>query len=50
MIMMKKKKEIEFDWDDDLLLNNVIEIYNVTLVFRAIFYENNKYYSQLLFR
>ena len=37
----------KFDSDDDLSLNKTIEIHNVTIVVRAIFYENNKYYPQV---
>ena len=32
---------------DGLSLNKTIGIYNVTVVLRAIFYENNKYYPQV---
>ena len=32
--------------DDDLHLNKAIEIHNVAIVVRAVFHENNKYYSQ----
>ena len=33
--------KIKFDLDDDLLLNKTLEIPNVTILVRAIFYENN---------
>ena len=33
--------------DDKLLLNKTIEIPNMVIVVRAIFYENNKYYPQV---
>ena len=39
--------KIKFDLDHDLPLNKTIEIYNVTMVVRAIFYENNKCYLQV---
>ena len=39
--------KIEFDLDDDLPLNKTTEIYNVTIVARAVFHENNKYYPQV---
>ena len=39
--------KIKFDSDDDLLLNKTRETYNTTLVHRAMFYENNKYYIQV---
>ena len=31
----------------DLPLNRTIEIHNVTIVFRAFFHENDKYYPQV---
>ena len=37
----------KFDSDDDLPLNKMIKIYNVPIVVRAVFYENNKYYPQV---
>ena len=40
--------KIKFDLDNDLPLNKTIEIHIKTTVVRAIFYENNKYYPQLL--
>ena len=39
--------KIKFDSDDNLPLNKTIEISIVAIVVRAVFYENNKYYSQL---
>ena len=36
--------KIKFNSDDDLPLNKTIEIHNATVVVRAIFHENNKYY------
>ena len=41
-ISMKTK----FDSDDNLPLNKTIEIPIVTIVVRAVFHENNKYYPQ----
>ena len=35
--------KIKIDLDDDLLLNESIEIHNVTIVVRAVFHQN-KYY------
>ena len=43
----EKCMKIKFDSDDDLSLNKMIEIHNVTIVVRAIFYENNEYYPQV---
>ena len=41
--------KIKFDLDDYLPLNKTIEIYNVTIVVRAVSYENNKYCAQVFF-
>ena len=46
----KKNLKNKFALDDDLSLNKAVEIYNVTIVVRAISYENNKYYPHVLFR
>ena len=43
----KKYMKIKFDLDDDLPLNKTMEIYNVIIVVRAIFYENKKYCPQI---
>ena len=40
----EKYMKIKLDSDDDLPVNKTIEIHVVTIVFRAIFYENNKYH------
>ena len=37
---------IKFDTDDKLPLNKTIETLLVTIVVRAIFNENNKYYQK----
>ena len=48
MIMMKNiKMKIKFDQDDELPLNITVEIHNATIVVRAVFNENNKYYLQV---
>ena len=39
--------KIKLDSDRDLPLNKAIEIHNLTIVVRAIFYENSKYYQQV---
>ena len=39
--------KIKFDSDDNLPLNKMTDIYNVTIVSTAIVYENNKYYPQV---
>ena len=38
--------KIKFNADDELPLNKTIEISTIAIVLRAIFLENNKYYSQ----
>ena len=40
----------KYDSDDNLPLNKTIEIPIVTIVVRAVLYENNKYYPQIFFR
>ena len=39
--------EIKFDSDDNLPLNKLIKIHIVTIVVRAVFHQNNKYYSNV---
>ena len=39
--------KINFNSDDKLSLNKTIEILSMTIVVRAIFYDNNKYYPQV---
>ena len=36
--------KIKFDSDENLPLNKTIEISIVTIVIRAVFHENNKFY------
>ena len=43
----EKYIKIKFDSDDELPLNKTIEIPTITIVVRAIFLENNKYYPQV---
>ena len=43
----EKYMKIKFDLDEELPLNKTMEIYNVTIFIRAIFYENNKYYPNV---
>ena len=40
----EKYMKIKFNLDDELPLNKTIEIPTMTIVVRAIFLENNKYY------
>ena len=39
--------KIKFDLDDNLPVNKTIEIPLVTIVVRAVFHENEKYYPQV---
>ena len=43
----EKYMKIEFDSNDKLLLNKMIQIPVMAIVVRGIFYQNNKYYPQL---
>ena len=45
--MMKNLTKIKLDSDDKLPLNKRIEIPVMVIDVRAIFYENNKYHSQV---
>ena len=47
MISMKNYVKIKFNSDDQLLLNQTIEISTMTIVVRAVFHENSKYYLQV---
>ena len=44
----EKYMKIKFNSDDELPLNKTIEIPTMTIVVKAIFYENNKFYPQVL--
>ena len=39
--------KIEFDSDKNIFLNKKMEIPTVTIVVRAVFHENDKYYPQV---
>ena len=41
--------KIKFNSDDELHLTKTIEIPTITIAVRAVFHENNKYYSQVSF-
>ena len=43
----EKYEKIKFNSDDELPLNKTTEIPSMTIVVRAIFLENNKYYPQV---
>ena len=44
----EKYMKIKFNSDDELPLNKTIEIPTMTIVVRAVFHENNKYYPQVI--
>ena len=44
---MMENIKIKFNSDNELPLNKTIEISRMTVVVRAIFHENNKYYPQV---
>ena len=43
----EKYMKIKFNSNNALPLNKTIEIPTITIVVRAVFHENNKYYSQV---
>ena len=43
----EKYMKIKFNLDDQLPLNKMMEIPTMTIVVRAVFHENNKYYPQV---
>ena len=43
----KDFKKIRFESNDDLPLNRVLKFYNITIIIRSVFSENNKLYPQL---
>ena len=43
----EKYMKIKFNSDNELPLNKTVEITTITIVVRAIFLENNKYYPQI---
>ena len=40
--------KIKFNSDDELPLNKTIEVSSIIIVVRVVFYENIKYYPQVL--
>ena len=43
----KNHMKIKFNLDEELPLNKMIESPTMTIVVRAVFHENNKYYPQV---
>ena len=42
----EKHMKIKFNLDDDLSLNKILKIHNMTIVIRSVFQEDGKYYLQ----
>ena len=49
MWIQKKKKiiKIEFESDDNLLLNEILNFHNLTITVSSVFQEDNKHYPQI---
>ena len=43
----KDYTKIKFSSDDDLPLNKIVKLHNLTIIFRSVFEEDGKYYSQV---
>ena len=39
--------KINFNFDDNLPLNEVLKLNNLTIIVRSVFQEDNKYYPQI---
>ena len=39
--------KIKFNWDDNLPLNKIAKLHNLTVIVRSVFEEENKYYPQV---
>ena len=42
----EKYMKIRFNSDDDLPLKKTLKLYNMTILVRSVFHEDNKYYPQ----
>ena len=42
--------KIKFNSDDNLHLNKILKLHNLTIVVRSVFQEDGKYYPQVFFR
>ena len=43
----EKYMKIKFNSDDNLPLNKILKIHNMTIVIRSVFQEDSKYYPQI---
>ena len=41
--------KIKFNSDDNLPLNKILKLHNLTIIVRSVFEENGKYYPQVFF-
>ena len=39
--------KIKFNSDDNLSLNKILKLYNLTIIVSSVFQEDNKYYPQV---
>ena len=39
--------KIKFNSDDNLLLNKILKLHNITIVIRSVFHKGDKYYPQV---
>ena len=47
MWIQKKIIKIEFESDDNLLLNEILKFHNLTIIVSSVFQEDNKHYPQI---
>ena len=45
--MEKKIMKVKFELDDSLPLNKILKLYNLTIIVRSVFEEDEKYYPQI---
>ena len=45
----EKYMKTQFNLDDELPLNEIMDIFSMIIVVRTVFHENSKYYPQILF-
>ena len=46
----KDYTEIKFNSDDDLPINKILKLHNLTIIVRSVFEQDGKDYPQLFFR
>ena len=45
--MKKKIMKVKFELDDSLPLNKILKLYNLTIIVRSVFEEDEKCYPQI---